>query len=212
MILDDLATIVRDFANGIIYADAREPQAVNVRSKEPYQVGIGPHPEAQAVRLVIEEMALHQPNRYKNAIAIGVPYPEFSRQKCDFCIGNPKSWDWAIEVKMLRLLGDNGKLNDNILMHILSPYPKHRSALTDCVKLAESRIGVSKAVIIYGFDHEEWPLMPAIEAFEVLANAKTGLGPRQVAEFGNLIHPIHKRGKVFGWQLLNNPRVSCASY
>jgi hypothetical protein len=27
----------------------------------------------------------------------------------------------AIEVKMLRLMGDNGKLNDNMVMHILSP-------------------------------------------------------------------------------------------
>ena len=30
----------------------------------------------------------------------------------------------------LRLKGDNGKPNDNMLMHILSPYPQHRSALT----------------------------------------------------------------------------------
>ncbi len=36
---------------------------------------------------------------------------------------------------MLRLMGDNGKANDNMLMHILSPYPSHRSALTDCEKL-----------------------------------------------------------------------------
>jgi hypothetical protein len=36
---------------------------------------------------------------------------------------------------MLRLMGDNGKPNDNMLMHILSPYPSHRSALTDCQKL-----------------------------------------------------------------------------
>jgi len=27
-------------------------------------------------------------------------------------------------------MGDNGKPNDNMLMHILSPYPAHRSALT----------------------------------------------------------------------------------
>jgi hypothetical protein len=34
------------------------------------------------------------------------------------------SWEWAIEIKMPRLMGDNGKPNDNMLMHILSPYPK----------------------------------------------------------------------------------------
>jgi hypothetical protein len=48
------------------------------------------------------------------------------------CLGGPAPWEWAIEVKMLRFMGDNGKLNDNIVMHILSPYPEHRSALTDC--------------------------------------------------------------------------------
>jgi hypothetical protein len=39
-----------------------------------------------------------------------------------------------------RILGDNGKLNDNMLMHILSPYPQHRSAVTDCNKLRAGTI------------------------------------------------------------------------
>ena len=39
---------------------------------------------------------------------------------------------------MMRLMGDNGKPNDNILTHILSPYPAQRSAITDCRKLAAS--------------------------------------------------------------------------
>ncbi len=198
----DLATVVEDFAVCIKHADARRPQAVNIRSKEPFQAGIGPHSEAQVVKLVTDEMALYQPERYKDAIATGVPYPELPRQKCDFCIGDYSSWGWAVEVKMLRFLGDNGKLNDNILMHILSPYPKHRSALTDCIKLSGSQLGISKAVLIYGFEHDEWPLALAVEAFEILANAKIGLGSRCMAEFDNLIHPVHTRGKVFGWQLL----------
>jgi hypothetical protein len=54
-------------------------------------------------------------------------------------------WSWAIEVKLLRLLGDNGKPNDNILMHILSPYPAHRSAFTDCTKLLGAPLGRRKA-------------------------------------------------------------------
>ncbi|MFC1463751.1 MAG: hypothetical protein ACFLMY_02770 [Candidatus Brachytrichaceae bacterium NZ_4S206] len=197
----DLPTIVEDFAACIKLADARRPQAVNVRSKQPFQAGIGPHSEAQVIKLVTDEMILYQPTRYGNTIAVNVPYPESPRQKCDICIGHAPLWDWAIEVKMLRFLGDNGKLNDNILMHILSPYPEHRSALTDCVKLVRTRLGQSKAVLIYGFEHEEWPLDLAIEAFEVLAKSKIGMSRRYVAEFDDLIHPIHKRGKVFGWQL-----------
>lgn len=53
-----------------------------------------------------------------------------------------------MEVKMLRLMGDNGKPNDNILMHILSPYPEHRSALTDCDKLRGSNLSDRCAVMI----------------------------------------------------------------
>jgi hypothetical protein len=37
-----------------------------------------------------------------------------------------------------------------MLMHILSPYPNDRSALTDCIKLAASNLPGRKAVIIYG--------------------------------------------------------------
>lgn len=68
---------------------------------------------------------------------MNISFPN-GRQKCDLCVGASSSWDWAIEIKMLRLMGDNGKPNDNMLMHILSPYAGDRSALTDCVKLLES--------------------------------------------------------------------------
>ena len=51
-----------------------------------------------------------------------ISYPN-GRQKCDLCVGTPLTWEWAVEIKMLRLMGDNGKPNHNMLMHILSPYP-----------------------------------------------------------------------------------------
>jgi hypothetical protein len=50
-----------------------------------------------------------------------VPYPNAPRQKCDLLISPNEGQPWAIEVKMLRFMGDNGKPNDNMLMHILSP-------------------------------------------------------------------------------------------
>jgi hypothetical protein len=113
---------------------------------------------------------------------------------------------------MLRFLGDNGKLNDNILMHILSPYPAHRSALTDCMKLVSSRLANSKGILIYGFEHEQWPLEPAIDAFEILARARIGLSKRCSIDFENLIHPVHSRGKVFGWEVRSRQEKSHAPY
>jgi hypothetical protein len=174
---------------------------VNARSGEAFQAGIGPHSEASAVKLIAGELEHYRPGRYKDLVAIAVPYSDRSRQKCDLCIGRYPDWDWAIEIMMLRRLGDNGKVNDNILMHILSPYPEHRSALTDCAKLAGSSMGNSKAILIYGFEQREWPLEPAIGAFETLARARTGLGPRHEATFRDLVHPFHNQGCVFGWQV-----------
>ena len=102
---------------------------------------------------------------------------------------------------MLRLLGDNEKANDNMMGQILSPYPGHGSALTDCTKLLASQLGTHKAILIYGFDHARWPMDPAIEAFEVLATRKVTLTSCAVASFDGLIHPVHQRGRVFGWEV-----------
>jgi hypothetical protein len=79
---------------------------------------------------------------------------------------------------MLRLLGDNGKPNDNILMHILSPYPAHRSAVTDTEKLLASGLSGRKAIVIYAYEYPKWPTLPAILAFERLATARVVLSCR----------------------------------
>jgi len=43
---------------------------------------------------------------------------------------------------------------------------------------------------------------PAIDAFETLARNNGPLGPKNEAEYDNLVHPVHERGRVFGWELL----------
>ena len=177
--------------------DALSPVAVSQRSGVAYQPGIGPHTESSTVRLVMERLSFAHPERYAN-FALGVPYGAGLRQACDLCLGPPSAWDLAVEVKMLRMLGDNGKPNDNILMHILSPYPAHRSALTDCVKLAATELAPRKGIIIYGYDYKSWPMDPAIEAFEALGEAASGLGPRSVASFAGLVHSELPRPGVGG--------------
>lgn len=201
----ELKTIVEDFSICLKRADSKAPQAINVRSKEMFQPGIGPHSESQVVQLITKELIEYAPDRYNdNNIGLGIPYPENPRQKCDLCVRSNSEWEWAIEIKMLRFLGDNGKVNDNILMHILSPYPEHRSALTDCGKLRNSTLGKSKAILIYGFDNDQWPLEPAIDAFETLAYSQTKLGVRETATFTGLMHPVHNKGKVYAWELPTN--------
>ncbi len=128
----ELSIIVADFADGLRLAGAKHPQAIGTRSKALFQPGIGPHSESRTVELVMQALEARLPDRY-GAYALGVPYPASPRQRCDLCLGRSPDWESSVEVKMLRFLGDNGGLNDDILMH----YPPHRGTLTDCKKLIE---------------------------------------------------------------------------
>lgn len=167
------------------------------RTGKAYQPGLGPHTEAKTVDLVMLELATMEPDVYGGHVT-GVPYPGISPiKRCDLLVG-----PWAVEGKMLRIMGDNGKPNDNMLMHSLSPYPQHRSALTDCRKLGESSLGPRKAILIFGYEYEEWPMEPTIAAFEALAAPEVRLGHPTSASVGNLVHPVHQRGAVFGWEIL----------
>ena len=195
----ELSKFTADFAAGLYAADRRSPVAINQRSKASFKPGIGPHTESAATTLIMAELALANPGLYQQ-YSLNVPYGN-GRRKCDVCLGESPDWEWAIEIKLLRFLGDNGQPNDNILMHILSPYPEHRSALTDCEKLLASGLAGRKAILVYGFQSETWPLEPAIEAFETLANSRVSLSTRCQAEFSGLVHPVHSHGKVFAWQI-----------
>ena len=108
-----LADLVMDFARGIQAVDSMAPVASNSRTGASYQPGIGPHTEAQTIRLVMAHIADADPRRY-GSYKLGVSYADGTRQACDLCLDGPTPWGWAIEVKMLRLMGDNGKLNDNM--------------------------------------------------------------------------------------------------
>jgi hypothetical protein len=108
---------------------------------------------------------------------------------------------------MLRLFGDNGKLNDNMLMHILSPYPQHRSAVTDVGKLRRSGFLCKKGIVIYGYVANDWPLEAAMEAFERIVGLGKELGLREHATVEQLSHPVHRGAEVFGWELLPTSTV-----
>lgn len=122
-----------------------------------------------------------------------------SRRKCDFWIGDPR--EWAVEVKMARFYGDNGKPDPTAIKDLLSPYTADRSAVADCRKLAAEDFGCRKAVFIYGFETTDYPLAVCVEAFEVLARLSVDLGERTSAEVGDLVHPVHNRGSVFAWEI-----------
>jgi hypothetical protein len=196
----ELQELVADFASALARVDAGRPQALNARSRAPYQSGIGPHTEPATVALVIADIKAAKPDSYITAAHLAIPYNR-SRDKCDICIGAPPAWEWAIEVKMIRMLGDNGKPNDNLVGHILSPYPSQHSALTDCTKLVQSQLHGRKAILMYGYDYPQFPLEPLIEAFELLAVHRVRVRSRAEAGFGGLVHPVHTQGQVCAWEI-----------
>lgn len=197
-----LERLARDFARAIEAVDARRPVAKSKRTGRPYQPGIGPHAEKDALRLVVHEAVASAPDWYR-CVEEDVRYPTAPRQRCDLSIETP---DGAlhVEAKLLRMVGDNGKPNDNMLNHILSPYPRQNSALTDCAKLAESCFAGRKGVLIIGYSYPDMdmPLEPAIAAFEALARRTTRLGQRVQAAFSGLCHPVHRSGAVLAWEVL----------
>jgi len=46
-----------------------------------------------------------------------------------------------------------------------------------------------------------WPLEPVMDAFECLAGREVTLSERISAPFADLVHPIHRSGTVFGWEV-----------
>ena len=189
-----LDRLTRLLAHAVQTVDARLPVAKNKRTGIAFGAGLGPHSETETFKLIIDEARASDPGWFTD-VGFSIPYPESSRQKCDFRLSTPAG-ELFVEGKLLRLKGDNGKPNDNMLMHIVSPYPQHRSALTDCTKLAKSQLPGVKVITIVGYSYSDLPLEPAICAFETLARSEVSLGKRHQAQFRELRHPVHREGSI----------------
>ena len=106
---------------------------------------------------------------------------------CDLVVGELP--EWALEVKLARLGRDNGTYEDAAIKKILSPYPDDRSAVTDCVKLAQSGFAGRRAILVYGFEDPNRPLDRLMDAFEAVAARYATLGSRVAAPLRlSLIH------------------------
>jgi hypothetical protein len=202
-----LQRLTDDLAAAVKRVDALRPVAKNKRSGISFEAGLGPHSEAETIALVFREIVRAHSHVYAE-LATSVPYPNNPRQRCDVRLVTSEG-PLFIEGKLLRLKGDNGKPNDNMLMHILSPYPQHRSALTDCTKLSSSGIADSKAIVLIGYTYDDMPLEPAICAFEKLACSH--IGPRSEAAFFGLCHRVHCSGGLFA-RASYQPCECCASF
>jgi hypothetical protein len=197
--------IVEDFADAFMAVDAAGPVGEG-RKGRVYQPGVGPLGERSALRLVVTELSRSRPEVYGIA-QLEAPYPGQTRSKCDVLVPG----EWAIEAKMLRPFGDNGKPDDTWLKELLSPYPHDRGVVGDLVKLADSQFAESRMVLVYGFEcrtaQPKVDITIAIDVFE--AEVRWALGERLGVAIGEryqtrrspLIHPVHTDLVVWAWEV-----------
>jgi hypothetical protein len=152
-----LSELVSDFADALAAADASRS------SHKKFQPGIGPFGETDAVRTALAELKKVKPRHYTLASMKRLP---------DLLIPG----EWAIEFKIVRPFGDNGKPAEHWSENVLHPYPGNTSSLGDCLKLRESALVERKCVVIFGYEHTPpiVALEPAIAGFELLAREVVG--------------------------------------
>lgn len=150
------------------------------------------------MRLAAEHLAQVDPAY--TGIASG-RYPG-SRLECDLVVPG----QWALEMRMARPFSDDDRHADHWSENLLYPYAGGTSAVSDALKLQSLDAELSKAVIIFGFEHAtaRVPLEPAVRAFELIATRVAGvrLGRRIEEVRDALRHPAHSVVRVYAWEVL----------
>jgi hypothetical protein len=90
-----------------------------------------------------------------------VSYP-VGRGKCDLVLRGSdfksefglSPYEWGIENKYVRFIGDNGKNNDYGVTKVVSPYRKDRSSVLDAERLKKFTLAERKAILMYGFEFD----------------------------------------------------------
>lgn len=114
---------------------------------------------------------------------------------------------WALEFKIVRPFGDNGKPAEHWSENLLHPYIGNVSLLGDCLKLLGSDRKERKGVVAFTYEHCEpkVDLDILVRSFEILAKdvLRVRLGRRCSAFLPDLIHPEHRQGMVYGWEVID---------
>jgi hypothetical protein len=182
----ELEKVVRDVADCLANIDVS-----GVPFKH-FQPGIGPYGEPQLVRAVAQRLR---------------DLPDYGAQTRtkrtpDLLIPGK----WALEFKIARPFGDNGREAENWSVNLLHPYEGNVSVIGDCLKLRQLDGPERKAAIVVGYEHTppKIALTTLLDAFEVVATnvARIRIGPRiQVIRTG-LCHPVHQQLIVAAWEIL----------
>jgi len=182
----ELAELGADIADALVNVDSSR---VPFRA---FQPGVGPYGEPQLVKLIAA--FLNRLPKYHNAVC--------TRRTPDLLIPT----NWAVEFKIVRPFGDNGKEAENWSVNLLHPYAGNVSTIGDCYKLLTLKSGERKAVIVIGYEHvpPRIDLAPLIKSFEVIARevAQVRLSAKVECGRAGLVHPVHQSLRLFAWEVL----------
>jgi hypothetical protein len=113
--------------------------------------------------------------------------------------------EWAIEFKIVRPFGDNGREAENWSVNLLHPYPGNVSLLGDCIKLSTLNGYRYKGLFVIGYEHDppKIPLGPLLSSFELIAREimSIPLGSRVEERRDALVHPEHQVLCCVDWEL-----------
>ena len=180
----DLNEIVSQIADYLKELDSTKPV------HKSFQRGIGPFGEPQ----IVKEIA-----RGLNSKGIASQ----THRTPDMSIKN----EWAIEIKIVRPFGDNGREAEDWSVNLLHPYEGNVSLLGDCQKLKMLSSYPNKAVIAIGYEHDpvKISLEPLIKSFELLAREimSVKLSNRIEQTRKGLVHPEHQVVRIIGWEIFS---------
>lgn len=160
----DLKHIVRRIAQSLVVVDGKTAtQRASRTGSGEYIPCIGTIWEDDFTREVVSEWHRTHPNEFQHFSEkwFEVSYPS-KRGKCDLVLSGQgfkpefglAAYEWAIENKYVRFIGDNGKNNDYGVTKVVSPYRKDRSSVLDAERLVEFHTAEKKAILMYGFEFD----------------------------------------------------------
>ncbi|HUW87062.1 MAG TPA: hypothetical protein VMW30_01595 [Candidatus Paceibacterota bacterium] len=156
----ELDKILERFAEGLVKVDQHtQHESSNQRTGEVYLPGVKTMREPKFVEELLNWWRGDHSSDFNpsNASQREVPYPNIPRASCDLVLstdGSPlETPEWAIEIKHIALVGNNGKNNDYGVQKILSPYLKDRSLIHDIKRMRSAPMGRRQAVVGYCFEY-----------------------------------------------------------
>jgi hypothetical protein len=156
----ELPEILTRFAAGLkAIDDTSSWQGTSARTGVTYLAGVPAMTERQLCHELVQWWTTTHPRDFYpvGTCREEVPYPGLSRARCDIVFSShPDDGvpEWAVEVKRIQFIGDNGKKNDHNVQKMLSPYMKDRSLVHDIERMRSHPIAKRHAVLGYAFSYD----------------------------------------------------------